>query len=221
MKKLKRIFAGVLGVVLLVGSTRTISAQELNTTNNEEQRDIYSEELQETVTIDEVEYTYHYMYNDNGDKVVSISNNENDHVDVIVAEEDTGNIELNGEFCGYNKITMGTIFDNIMSARAMARATNWKYLGSANKYVSWAMGTSVAAVAGVIGVALDHITGAQVLFTMGGVVVGAIASNSIGGTVSMKIYKFNSSAITQFRYDWKFRARNGDNYGPYMNLTQV
>lgn len=200
---------------------QTISAQELNTTNNEEQRDIYSEELRETVTIDEVEYTYHYMYNDNGDKVISISNDENDHVDVIVAEEDTGNIELNGELCGYNKITMGTIFDNIMSARAMARATNWKYLGSGSQYVSWAMGVGTAVVAGVIAVPIGNLGVAGVIAAMGLTTLSILSASAVGGTVYVKTYKFNTNAITQFRYDWSFKASTGDKYGPYMSLTKV
>ena len=76
-----------------------VFADEINTnevvTNN--QRDLYSEEFNETVSIEGVGYTYSYYYNENGDRSISILNNEKSTVETISYNESSSNIYLNDE----------------------------------------------------------------------------------------------------------------------------
>ena len=59
------------------------------------------------------------------------------------------------------------------------------------------------------------------ILAMGYNTLAAVAASSIGGVVNTTVYKFNSSAVTQWRYDWSFTASSGDFYGVYTSVTQL
>lgn len=135
----------------------------------------------------------------------------------------TGELQLNGEICS-SQHDEGEFFQN--KARTFFNMTkvsseNWIYWGSSSHRITFAEGTAVAVIAGMIAAAVGQIGGAAVIAAMGLSALSVISANSIGGTVSTKVYKFNSSLITQFRYDWSFRASSGDKYGPYTTLTKI
>ena len=94
----------------------------------------------------------------------------------------------------------------------------WETLSNETHYVSWAKGTTVAVVAGVIAIYLGSLGVAGVIAAMGTGALSILAASAIGGTVYLKLQWFQAAFVApQYRYLWSFKASTGDKYGTYVS----
>src|SRR5699024_3607429 len=173
--------------------------------------DIYQEEFSETVEIEGVDYTYYYFYDDENNRNIKIVNQDTQSVDMVECNIDTGSIYLNGELCGTGSSSQ-------IQEDVQTRADSWIYMTTMTDQISWSNGAGVAVIAGIIAAAIGEVTGVHVISIMGNA-LSTIAGSAIGGTIRNSIYKFNSTLIHQFRYNWSFTDSNGDYYGPYTSFS--
>lgn len=178
---------------------------------------MYEENSSETVNINGINYTYQYSLDENNNRTICITNDVDSFVDRITYLKETGEIYLNNEILGKVKTLTSDSekIDNYTSRDAFV------YFGPLNEYISWAKGTTAAAVAAVIAVALPSLGAAGVIAAMGTAALGVLAASSIGGTVKGSIYRLNSTYHIQYKYVWSFTASNGDRYGTYTSFTPV
>ncbi len=183
--------------------------------------DIYMEGLRETIIIDGIEYAYHYYYDSNGNRAIEVRNGYNGGIDVVSCDSDDGIIYMNDEVLGTFRVD-----ENLYNQDECLMNNDdvlWIYMGSTKVYISWGQGVLLGAVAAAITAALGFLTGGVgvVIAAMGTSALSVLAASAVGGTVYYTTYKFNSTLLTQFRYDWSFKASTGDKYGPYIYLTQM
>jgi hypothetical protein len=178
--------------------------------------DYYAEEKTESFNIEGIYYTYHYYYNEDGSKSINITNEQSKNIDTVSFDKSSSIIYLNEE----KLATVETVYSYTKSIQAAS--DSWVPMGSSSNRITWAMGTTTAAVAAAIAIPLATYCGvAGVLSAMGLSALGVLAASAIGGTVKQSLYKFNSNLITQFRDDWSFTASTGDFYGTYTSLSPI
>ena len=172
----------------------------------------------ETVNIDNKLYQYSYysnpLTNDRAIEVRNISDEVTDYVTII-----NNIVYLNGDAIG--SIEEGD--DSFGSdSRSLKAAGSWKKLGSNSKRITWAKGTANAIVAAIIAGALSYAaTASTVIAATGVAVIGVLASQTTGGTVSYTVYSRKAGKLTNYKWSWKFKASTGDKYGPYTSYTSV
>lgn len=193
-KTYNKIIATILTVFL---SMSNILIQPVFATSYQNTKcDLYAQKASETVTIEGIDYTYHYFY-EGENRVITITNNRDNSTDKIV----------------YNTKSNITYINN--DAQPIA---SWQTLSKESNYVSWAKGTTVAVVAGAIAVALSGLGAAGVIAAMGTTALGVLAAAAIGGTVNLELqWYYAPPAATQYRYLWSFKASTGDRYGTYVS----
>lgn len=212
---MKKILSMMLSFALILGCAGTAFAETDKGKNND--LDIYNAKMVENVIVGGIPYSYSYYYDGAENRCIDVKNTVSNTVDKVCFNPNDGNIFLNGQ-----------LFGNISSTTVSIRGqkfTNgndaWVYFGSGQHTVSWAEGVAVGTLAAIIAVGVGNIGGAAVIAAMGYTALAGLAYASIGGTVTVTVYKFNSNLVTQWRYDWTFTANTGDYYGPYTSLSQI
>jgi hypothetical protein len=196
-------------------STSALFAQPANAMANSENQinisaNLYTEAKSEVVTIDNIKYTYQYSI-ENGNNVITVTNDANDITDKILVDNMNSNIYLNGEVIGKSYTQSKEI-----SGSSKAYYV-WETKSSDSYYISWAKGTSAAALAAVIAAKLGTLGVGGVIAAMGVGALGAIASACSGGTVYNTLQMFRAPFTNpQYRTIWAFKASTGDYYGDYI-----
>ena len=171
--------------------------------------DLYADNISESVDIDGINYTYVYSYDLEGNRVIYVTNTETGISDIVTYDISTSTIYFNDEEVAK------TSNSALSSSTARARDAGWEKVGSGSQYISWATGTSAAALAAVIAIALG-VGSASIIAVMGVSVLGVIAGAAIGGTVKYTCYAWQPATYPYlFQYDYTFTASTGDTYGPY------
>lgn len=177
--------------------------------------DLYAQEATEVVNIEGVVYTYHYYYNGDGNRTISITNDANSDAEIVIYDEATSMIFLNDEIVGM------VSQDESLNSNMFQLDAGWEYIGSESHYVSWAKGIGAAAVAGVIAAGLSTLSlgAAGVIAIMGLTALGILSAGAVGGTVNMDFYRYMVLfGPTQHQCSWSFTASTGDYYGNYLYL---
>ncbi len=223
MKKgMKKVLAIVLAFSLSWCTIIEVAAKE-DVSNGEAGIDIYEENYSETIELEGTNYTYQYYYDDDGNRAVNVINESNGNIDIVKFDDDLQYIILNGKVCGKVCETVSQEDKEIPLQRRDGKEASdaWIFFSQGSQKITFAQGVSVAVLAVIIATAIGNLGGAAVIAAMGYNALAVVAASSIGGTVSTTVYKFNSNLITQWRYDWSFRASNGDYYGVYTSLSPI
>lgn len=185
MRKIpKKVLALLLTITLLV--TGTIPAFAQTTVSNV---DVYAEGCKETVTLGGEKYEYRYGYDTHNNKMVEITNIEAGATNVLIYDEATGQMYLDGNVVAFVEKGETNSFNNIQP-----KDVGWNYVtGPSTTRISFATGISAAAVAAIIATAVGSIGGAAVIAAMGLSALSVIAAGSIGGVVTTTLYKLNSN----------------------------
>lgn len=178
--------------------------------------DPYAEDLSETVTINEMDYTYKYFYNNDNNKAVNIENETTGEVYQIEFIEDSqGNITAfdNGQIVGsISKVDYYTINNSSRAA--------WVSMGPTEyHYITWAQGTAAAVVGALIGAALGGITGSVIVGTVGTTILGTLGSQSTGCTISLDLYYMNLITAIQYMYVFGLTDTTNIYHGPFTVYT--
>lgn len=209
MNKIEKTFAALLIVTVLVLSMSTQAAFAGDTLLGNlaglSSADIYGQGKTEIVNIDGADYTYHYSYDDEGNRTVTVEDNAG-NIDVLTYDQMTSSIFMNNEVIG----TTSTSNDS-----QLVCSTDYEYVGSDSFRVSWAAGTSVAVVAGAIAIAVAGLGAGGVIAAMGSGSLSILASNSIGGMVYVDYYTAQVGMQIFDKFVWTFTASSGDSYGPF------
>lgn len=167
-----------------------------------------SEHTIETVEINGINYTYN-SFVENEKYFIIITNDVDGTTDTILFDISASILYLNGEVV--------SIIDNPIQSQSIGTtADGWEILSKNSHYISWKEGTTAAAIAAMISVALGFLGKAGVIAAMGSAALGAIAGCSIGGTVYVETHMRSVFlSPTQYRYEWTFTDSTGTLYGPY------
>lgn len=177
---------------------------------------IYGTSKIEITDIEGVYYTYHYYYNNNGMKAISITNENSNTTDVLTYDDSDLVIYLNDQ----SVATVKNVLSNSRSDLNSVTSSPYygEYMGSYSQEISWVAGAEIAVVAAAIAIALASSGGAGVISAMRSGVLGTLAACGIGGTVSGTWYR-SISAFSIVNTDvWIFTASTGEIYGPYVTL---
>lgn len=164
----------------------------------------------EIVEIEGINYKYEYYFEDEMRKV-DITNMSTNTIDRIAYDSSTSTMYLNGSI-------FSTKTEPLITPSSLGTtADGWEILSKDSHYISWAEGTSVAVVAGMIAAALGFgIGGAAVIGAIGSAGISVLAAASTGGTVYLELHMFTAPFVQpQYRYMWTFTASTGDKYGPF------
>lgn len=214
MKKTKKLLVILLTLTLISCNILNASAMDYRYKNHTE--DIYAENYSESITLEGIIYTFQYSYDDIGNRMIHVINEETATVDVVKYDNQLKCLLLNEEICSQEM----TLNDSIQM-NPLVKNSDWIYFSSGSNRITFAQGVSVAVLAALIATAVGNIGGTAVILAMGYNTLAVVAASSIGGVVNTTVYKFNSSAVTQWRYDWSFTASSGDYYGVYTSVTQL
>lgn len=212
-------------------------AGELNTKDNEpianNERDVYSEKFEETVSIEGISYTYKYYYNENGDESISILNNKTSTVETVTYDDESSNFYLDdkkiAEVQTVDDDTYGSVTTrskrSVTTASKRSAKNGFKCLGTRHKEITWERAVKGAVVAGVIAVAMGGLGGALalgkaatvglVIASCGSTTLGIIAGASYGGMLHWTTWRKNTRLADNYRIDWSFKAPGGKRYGTY------
>ena len=94
MKKIRKILAVAICFALLFNTVVFASDKEVKV---QDTKDIYSNELEETVTVNGAEYIYKYSYTSTGNRMISVENVCTHELDIIEYDENTSTMSVNGE----------------------------------------------------------------------------------------------------------------------------
>lgn len=165
----------------------------------------------ETIIIDGITYKFEYSYLD-GEKITRIVNLTDNTEDILYYNKEKKTIFLNDAPVAF--------VQDIPSEQAVVPFANknnrWVYYVTTNKRISWAMGTSVAVVAGVIAAVIPGASAKTIFARIGVGTLGILAGSSNGGIVEIREYRrVLMNEKVEFRFDWSFYAQTGDVYGPF------
>lgn len=210
MKSVFKKIALTLTFVLSIMFTTPIIEAKAYEKNNQ-QEDVYAEKKVEIITIDGINYTYKYCY-ENGNKVITIINDSNNNIEKIVQDKISKDIYLNNELVMTEKETIYE--ESFFSPRAYYE---WETKSSSSTYISWGKATTAAALAAIIATKVGTLGPKGVIAAMGIGALGVIASQCAGGRVYTKIQMFRAPLTNpQYRTIWAFKASTGDYYGDYI-----
>lgn len=205
MKKIaKRLIGLYLGIVMIFSSSLFVFGQT-------QSEDVFADQYSETISIDGVTYDYYYTYDIDGNRVVELYDNNTNKTSTIVNDENRGIITENG-------VTIATIDDidqTKQSGKKLAASSSWKKESSGTKKISWAKGTSTAAVAAALAAGLG-VSGGSLIAIMGLSALGVLAGSTSGGTITWTKYaRTRTARKPERKLVWSFKASTGDKYGPY------
>jgi len=213
MKNIKKIVLTIL-IIAIVSSNvlylPVVAANEKAVVNVN--IDMYSQKLSESVTIDGVTYVYEYSYTSDGNRSISITDTVNLTSDVVIYDELSSTLLLNGE-------VIGRYVGSLSSPTTSTPNRSWRDLSYSTYYISWALGTTAAIAAGCIAAALGFIGGPAVIIAIGATAMGILAAATVGGTIHVTFQEYHLGGIYyQYRNAWSFTSSNGDYYGLYYHL---
>lgn len=220
-KLLKKCCSLVLMVIMMISSFSISNAEELE---RDSSLDVFEAEVTETTMIDDVEYSFSYYYDIDGNKVIDIYNSYEDSVETLVYDIGSGEITVNDEVIAtvedvesFSTIDTYSSLNSVNSYSANA-AGQWINRGSQTSKVSWKKGASVAVIAGVLSFALGGLGGEFVIAAMGAGTISLISGLCIGGTVTHTIYEYSSPVAHKIKIEWTFTASTGEKFGPYGSV---
>jgi len=226
---MKKSFKKIVAIVLTAAITMTTTIPAFAENNNKPTGDLFAQEFSETISIEGVEYTYQYSYNEDGNETIVITNNENDRVDVVTLDESNSAILLNDKIAATIDTVASTELSNLNEGQIMPQS-GWVRIGSPEtKTITIEDAETVDQVAAIIRIGLTamsyaysqffSITIATVIAKMGTIFLQAYVWANIEATLYGEFYQMVSLGSVQYRYDWTFTDRNGRTSGPHSWFT--
>lgn len=214
MKKLfKTLIALTLCSILSFGLTVHAADNGLEIEIQKSEKEIYGNNLEETININGINYTYNYYYDKDGNRTIRTTNNSTKHVDIIKYDKETSEILLNDEvIVSSNNISDSTTLEK--NINKTSRANRWKYIGTKKKNFSWKKNELVSNVAASLAMAIPGVTVKQVIAQMGLTLLSQLAKTSTKGTVTTKTYQLKAGKLTNNKYVATLVA-NGKKRGTY------
>lgn len=209
-------FLLIIALVVYVFSPQilTVSAAPLDDRQAFSEQDYFAQELTEVVEVEGVEYTAHYSYNEFNDRIITITNEMNGDVDVLLFDDTNSSVYLNGEIAA----TWGSDFS--ASDDTTTYGPGWENVGGGKEYITWGKAVTVAVFAYIVAGVLSLMTGSMVILAMGIGTISLIASMSIGGTIRWTMYKYETIIAINVLYEWRFIINN-EYYGPYEHMLAL
>ena len=143
MKKKMRFLSLLLAAALILGALPG-TAFAAEDSDSSAPRDTYAENVVETVSIDETQYTIEYYYDEDENKTTEFYNNVQGTTDVLVFDESEGIFYLNGE-----QLATFSCLDTPNGANHLTRS-GWEYLDSYSGEINDLLGVSIQIIAGII-----------------------------------------------------------------------
>lgn len=200
LRKTKRFLSIIITFALCIVFNYSSYASVLVNTTIENSLDLYCKTQQSEVCVLEgITYTYRYSKDSNGNNVILVESIYG--IDKIVTDVQTGEIYLNNTKVGNTKIYENSPLNTL-------RADDWQHMGDYEQYISWAVGTAIAVVVGMIAAALG--VNAAMVFTGASI----FAASCTGGTIYWTNWYSNGSK-PKLKVSWSFAANTGDDYGPW------
>jgi hypothetical protein len=193
-------------------------ASENNPSISTDSNTPYSNNLQEIVNIDGIDYVYTYSLSTTGNRVITVENTSTNHIDIIEYDENTSQILLNGEISG---MQVSNEEDITSINESISPMSNYKYIGSTSKKISWGQAVGTATLAAMIASGVGVITGATVIACMGASALSVIAAACANGVVKTKVYSMVAGKITTYKYVWSFTPSGSQKYGDYTSYVTV
>lgn len=214
-RNMKKAIASILCLSLAIGTTSF--AQEGNVKLNENVNP-YVQGITEEVKIEGTTYSYEYDMED-GNKVTHITNEDTSETDDLIYDEENGVFYLNGEVVAEVE-DVETVEDNI--ANTGARASNYKYIGSVNKKITWKKAVAAGVLAAIIATAIGHFMSAAAVITAAGLSALSVASAAAAnGVVKAKVYRMKAGRVTTYKYVWSFTPSGGKKLGNHTSYMTV
>ncbi len=213
MKKgFKKIVATVLTASMAMSVTVPAFAE-----NNITHNDIYAQHFSETVTIEDENYIFQYEYDENGNRQITITNEENNATDILVADEKTATIYLNDEAL----LTSST--EANQNGLEITASGGWQDIGTETFTFTIDHATNINAVAAGVAALLAAFTqpfgyyvvgAAAVINAMGVVVLQSFVNKHVDCPVTATFSQYVSFGQIQYRLSWTF-LYEGKTLGPY------
>lgn len=109
----------------------------------------------------------------------------------------------------------------ISITRVQGTGGKWVYQGKTSKKVSWKKGTAVSSVALAIATVAPFAGPTGIIAAIGLGTLANIANNSIGGTLTYKMYLYDYLGVQKVKYIWTFKTSSGETYGPYTTIVNT
>ena len=168
----------------------------------------------DTLYIDGTNYTYEHDYS-RDKRTITISNDKNSDIDVIIYDLGSSYLYLNGEIIG----TVSSTINVPVGYYSSQADDGWEVLSSDSHKITWAEGTGTAAVLGALAVVLPSLGPVGIAEAIGMGALATLAASSSGGTLDLEISMFHvPPKPPTYRYVWTFTASTGDVYGPYSYM---
>ncbi|MDY2614342.1 MAG: hypothetical protein SO471_16200 [Anaerobutyricum hallii] len=214
MKKIRKILAVAICFALLFNTVVFASDKEVKV---QDTKDIYSNELEETVTVNGAEYIYKYSYTSTGNRMISVENVCTHELDIIEYDENTSTMSVNGE----ETSSYVAISDMETIPETAGPYSNYTDLGTTSKKISWGASTTAAALAAIIAVTVGGVSAAAVIAKIGSAALGVIAVQVQYGVVRTHVYAMYAGSVTNYKYVWSFTPAGGSKYGDYISYVTV
>jgi hypothetical protein len=181
--------------------------------------DLYGANSCETVVIEGVTYQFIFSYDVAGNRTISITNTVDGAVDVVVCDESSATLFVNGEPVGTFIYLVG---DSRSATVTQALRAGYVYLYPFSTFISWSGGVAVAVLAAMIAAAAPVLGPAGVLAAMGSAALTVLASMAAGATVSGDLYQFQpASPPYHYQLQWKLKVSEGSTYGIFTSYFTV
>lgn len=205
--KIKKLVLVVLSALMIF----TFTAPSFAKSSVDIEQDIYVNNVQENVLIQDKEYNYKYSYNSaSNDNITYITDTQSGQSDTLIHDKETGIFYLNGQ-------KVAEIKDDLNIPTQILRAGSyWKYISNSSTYISWKKGLAAAVVAGIIAGALGQgATVVAVLGSVGASTLGYISSSFVGGRLYWTKWYHVNLLNYHYKIDWAIKAPNGKRFGTY------
>ena len=155
---------------------------------------------------------------ESGSVVIQVTNVEYGINDVLVLENDTKNIVLNGEIVGYFSPTQDVDSSPITNSTTPSKASaTWKYLDT-HEYTITATGAGIASA--VLAILSGLMGGAAAASIIAGL-SAFVGASTVGGTLTVKIWDRTLGTQYYQKYSVKFTTSTGEVWGPVETIQAL
>lgn len=171
----------------------------------------------ETIIIEGNTYKYEEVI-ENGKEYTRIINLTKNTEDILYYDTSKDTFYLNDEPVAHVEVETTKTSDTTNDGITPFAKTGWRYHDTSTTKISWIKGVSASILAGIIAEVIPATGTVTVLMKIGVKTLGTIAGACVGGTVKCVAYTQTLlDGKVQCRYDWTFKPRTGETYGPYRS----
>jgi len=210
------ILCGAMAVSMMPVTSLAADSSEDATAPSE--NDIFAAGYSETIIDGEACVSIDYYYNENGNRVVAITDSKTGITDLVEYDEDAGVIYLNDTVCAYVSVTHSASEDAPQTARG-----GWVYMGSYSGDVTFVIQCGAfiiaTAISALVGPAVGSAT-AAIIASVGSQTLNYISAHTNRVYVSGNTWRMTSGIYINQKDTFTMTAF-GNSYGPYTTIVGV